>query len=90
MSVFVPSFLTVAKGAHQQKVKALITWIKAAGTAPPPLPHPAPLLFFLPCARKTQKRVVFFFFTASLRREQFDAAYKNHYSLRGGRDCKMI
>lgn len=45
-AVFRSSFLTVAEGAHRQKVKALITWIKAAGTAPPPLPHPPPPLFF--------------------------------------------
>lgn len=89
MSVFVPSFLTVAEGAHRQKVNALITWIKAAGTAPPPLPHPPPPLFFFNLVQEKSKRG-FFFFTAPLRREQFDAAYKNHYSPRGGRDCEMI
>lgn len=69
----------VTEGAHQQKVKALITWIKAAGMA---------LFKNSPSFRlrvREAKR-----FQSVLGREQFCVVYKNHYSLHSWQNCKMI
>ena len=69
----------VTEGAHQQKVKALITWIKAAGMA---------LFKNSPSFRlrvREAKR-----FQSVLGREQFCVVYKIHYSLHSWQNCKMI
>lgn len=61
------------------KVKALITWIKAAGMA----------LFKNPPSFQSyvwKKRR----FQSLLGREQFYVVYKNHYSLHRWQNCKMI
>lgn len=67
----------VTEGAHQQKVKALITWIKAAGMA---------LFKNSPSFNLRVREEI----SSILWREPFDVAYKNHYSLHLPQNCQLI
>ena len=72
--------LHVTKGAHQQKVKALITWIKGSWHGNFLKIHPS----FNRHVREEKR------FQSLQRREQFYVAYKNHYSLHSWQHCKII